>query len=169
MHVAATRDEAIENSAAVSALWYVNAAPRVFKVPRRIWYDMIKAGLHPNAARDTVAVQNLDPNETRIMPDDPEVLVLLKRMANGEAIGAREAHEALEKLDCVIIGDPDHCATKLEGYEAIGADRMMCLMQFGSIAHEAVLRSLDLAGRHLIPAFEKRPLHPAAADLRTVA
>ncbi len=169
VHVAATRAEAIENGAAVSALWYVNAAPRVFKVPRRIWYDMIKAGLHPNAARDIAAVQSLDPDEARIMPDDPEVLVLLKRMANGETIGAREAHEALEKLDCVIIGDPDHCATKLQGYEAIGADRMMCLMQFGSVRHEAVLRSLDLAGRHLIPAFEKRPLHPAAADIRTVA
>jgi alkanesulfonate monooxygenase SsuD/methylene tetrahydromethanopterin reductase-like flavin-dependent oxidoreductase (luciferase family) len=52
-----------------------------------------------------------------------------------------------------VIGDPDHCVGKIKGYEAIGADRMMCMMQYGSIPPEAVLRSLDLAGRHLRPAF----------------
>ena len=64
-----------------------------------------------------------------------------------------EAHEVLEPLDCVVIGDPAHCAAKLKGYEAIGADRMMCLMQFGSIPHAAVLKSIELAGRYLVPAF----------------
>src|SRR5207302_10283864 len=106
VHVAESRAKAIANGAAWSALWYVNAAPQVFKVPRRIWYDMIKAGLHPNSARDTAAVAALDPHETEIMPDDPEVLVVLKRMAQGQQIGFEEAHEALEKLDCVGIGDP---------------------------------------------------------------
>ncbi|MEO8115560.1 MAG: hypothetical protein ABI655_14325, partial [Phenylobacterium sp.] len=153
VHLAETRAEAISNGAAWSALWYVNAAPVVFKVPRRVWYDMIKAGLHPNSARDTAALAELDPNETKIQPDDPPVVVVLKRMAMGEEISFQEAHEVLEPLDCVVIGDPDHCKAKLKGYEAIGANRMMCLMQFGSIPHEAILKSLDLAGRHLVPEF----------------
>ena len=153
VHVAESRDAAIANGAAWSALWYVNAAPVVFKVPRRIWYDMIKAGLHPNSSRDTAALERLDPNETVIHDDDPPVLVLLKRMAQGEEIGRQEAHEVLEPLDCVVIGDPEHCIRKLEGYAAIGADRMMCMMQYGSIPHAAVVKSIDLAGRHLRPAF----------------
>ncbi|MCC7267278.1 MAG: LLM class flavin-dependent oxidoreductase [Caulobacteraceae bacterium] len=155
VHIAETREAAIANGAAWSALWYVNAAPRVFKVPRRVWYDMIKAGLHPNSARDTAAQAQLDPNETVIHDDDPPVVVLLKRMAQGEAIDKREAQEVLEPLDCVVIGDADHCAEKRRGYEAIGADRMMCMMQFGAIPHAAVLKSIELAGRLLVPAFAR--------------
>ena len=37
--------------------------------------------------------------------------------------------------------------------QPIGADRMMCMMQYGSIPHAAVLRSIELTGRHLVPAF----------------
>ena len=153
VHVAKTRAQAIENGAAWSALWYVNAAPLVFKVPRKVWYDMIKEGLHPNSSRDTAAQARLDPDETVIHSDDPPVLVVLKRMAQGETISHEEAHEVLETLDCVVIGDPDHCIEKLKAYQAIGADRMMCLMQYGKIPHEAVVESIRLAGGHLIPAF----------------
>jgi hypothetical protein len=32
-------------------------------------------------------------------------------------------------------------------------DRLMCMMQFGSIPHEAVVASIRLAGRGLAPAF----------------
>lgn len=156
VHVAEDRAAAIRNGAAWSALWYVNAAPTVFKVPRRIWYDMIKAGLHPNSARDTAATQ-LDPHEVDIQPDDPDVVKVLKRMAVGEEISFAEAHDVLEPLDSVVIGDPDQCVKKLLAYRDIGADRMMCLMQFGAIPHDAVLRSFELAGRHLVPAFARAP------------
>ena len=162
VHLAETRAQAIANGAAWSALWYVNAAPVVFKVPRSVWYDMIKAGLHPNSARDTAARQKLDPNETVIHEDDPPVVRVLKRMATGETISNDEAHEVLEVLDCVVIGDPDHCAKKIAGYEAIGADRMMCMMQFGAIPHAAVLKSMDLAGRYLLPGFSGPKAEAAA-------
>ena len=149
VHVAESRDEAIASGAALSALWYVNTAAVSFKVPRRVWYDMIKAGLHPN----TAALAELDPHETAIEPDDPPVLVVLKRLAQGEKISREEAHEVLESLDCVVIGDPDHCIEKIRGYRSIGVDRMMCMMQFGDLAPEAVIRSIELAGRRCIPAF----------------
>ena len=149
VHGAPTRQAAIDAGAAWSALWYVNAAATTFKVPRRIWYDMIKNGLHPNSAQDTAVRADLDPHETQIEADDPAVLVVLKRMAQGEAISHQEAHAVLETLDCVVIGDPDHCRGKIEGYRAIGVDRMMCMMQFGAIPHEAVLSSIALAGQEL--------------------
>ncbi|MEO8811747.1 MAG: LLM class flavin-dependent oxidoreductase [Caulobacteraceae bacterium] len=153
VHVAESRAAAIAAGAAWSALWYVNAAAVCFKVPRRIWYDMIKAGLHPNSARDTAALARLDPNETVIQADDPAVVVALKRLANGETISHEEAHDVLEPLDCVVIGDPDHCVQKLRGYQGIGVDRMMCMMQYGSLPPDAVLRSIALCARHCIPAF----------------
>jgi alkanesulfonate monooxygenase SsuD/methylene tetrahydromethanopterin reductase-like flavin-dependent oxidoreductase (luciferase family) len=153
VHVAESRKAAIDNGAAWSALWYVNTAAVTFKVPRRVWYDMIKAGLHPNSAYATSARGALDPHETEIEPDDPPVLVVLKRMAGGETISREEAHEVLEPLDCVLIGDLDHCAGKVKAYKDIGVDRLMCMMQFGSIPHEAVVASIRLAGRGLAPAF----------------
>ena len=33
----------------------------------------------------------------------------------------------------------------------------MCLMQYGSIPHEAVVRSIGLVGEHLVPAFASKP------------
>jgi len=155
VHLAESRADAIRNGAAWSALWYVNAAAVTFKVPRRVWYDMIKAGLHPNSAAATQARASLDPQETVIEPDDPPVLVLLKRMAQGQTVSREEAHETLEALDCVVIGEPDVCAAKLNAYRDIGVDRIMCMMQYGSLSHEAITRSLEIAGRELIPAFAK--------------
>jgi len=155
VHLAESREAAIRNGAAWSALWYVNAAAVTFKVPRRVWYDMIKAGLHPNSAADTMAREALDPHEIEIQPDDPDVLKLLKRMAQGQEVSREEAHETLEPLDCVVIGDPDHCAAKIAAYEAIGVGRLMCMMQYGALEHAAIVRSIELAGRELIPALAK--------------
>ena len=42
MHCAATRAQAIASRAAESALWFLNAAPNVFQVPRSLWIDAIR-------------------------------------------------------------------------------------------------------------------------------
>ena len=47
----------------------------------------------------------------------------------------------------------------MQKFAAIGTDRLMCLMQFGHVAHENVLRSIRLTGDHLIPRFS-----PTASD-----
>jgi len=67
-----------------------------------------------------------------------------------------QAHEVLEPLDSVIIGDPDHCARKVQEYVNIGTDRLLCLMQIGRVPHEAVMRSTKLAGGYLIPLFAQQ-------------
>jgi alkanesulfonate monooxygenase SsuD/methylene tetrahydromethanopterin reductase-like flavin-dependent oxidoreductase (luciferase family) len=157
VHVAESRKEAIVNGAAKAALWYVHAAPIAFKVPRAIWWDMIRAGLNPHLARksanEIAALEGADPTSLEIAPDEIPVIAVLKRMARGEEISNEEAHEVLEDLDSVIIGDPDHCAKKAQAYAAIGADRLMCLLQFGRIPHDAVMRSTMLAGEYLLPQF----------------
>lgn len=157
VHVAETRKQAIESGAALAALWYVHAAPIVFKVPRAVWWDMIRAGLNPHRARNmqhsTVALKENDPTSLDDSPDEVPVVALLKRMARNEEVSKEEAHEVLEPLDSVIVGTPDVCRAKAAKYSGIGTDRLLCLMQFGAIPHEAVMRSIRLAGEHLIPHF----------------
>ena len=153
VHVADSRAAAIEAGAAWSALWYVHSAPIIFKVPRAVWYDAIRAGLHPNSPRSTAALTGTDDTSLDIADDELPVIRLLKLMARGEQVSKEEAHDVLEALDSVVIGDVDHCIGKLEAYRSIGTNRMMCLMQFGSIPHASVVRSIEIAGRHLIPHF----------------
>jgi alkanesulfonate monooxygenase SsuD/methylene tetrahydromethanopterin reductase-like flavin-dependent oxidoreductase (luciferase family) len=159
VHVAESRKAAIEAGAAWSALWYVHYAPIAFKVPRNIWYDAIRAGLNPHLVRksasEIAALEGADPTSLEIDADEVPVIALLKRMAKGEKISNEEAHECLEELDSVIIGDVDHCKKKASKYEAIGSDRLLCMMQFGAVPHEAVKSSMRLTGEHLIPHFAK--------------
>ncbi|HEX2590311.1 MAG TPA: LLM class flavin-dependent oxidoreductase [Rhizomicrobium sp.] len=159
VHVAETRKAAIASGAAWSALWYVHFAPIAFKVPRNIWYDAIRAGLNPHlvrkSANEIAALAGDDPTSLDIDADEIPVIALLKRMAKGEKISNEEAHECLEELDSVIIGDVDHCRKKAQKYADIGADRLLCLMQFGAVPHEAVKSSMRLAGQELIPHFSK--------------
>jgi hypothetical protein len=160
VHVAESRKQAIANGAAWSALWYVHFAPIAFKVPRNIWYDAIRAGMNPHLVRksasEIAALAGADPTSLDIAADEIPTIALLKRLAKGEHVSNEEAHETLEELDSVIIGDPDHCRAKAAKYDAIGSDRLLCLMQFGAIPHEAVKTSIRLAGEHLIPAFAER-------------
>jgi alkanesulfonate monooxygenase SsuD/methylene tetrahydromethanopterin reductase-like flavin-dependent oxidoreductase (luciferase family) len=51
MHCAATRAEAIASRAAESALWFLNAAPNVFQVPRSLWIDAIRGDLQSSDPR----------------------------------------------------------------------------------------------------------------------
>ena len=157
VHVAESRKAAIASGAAWSALWYVHYAPIVFNVPRNIWYDAIRAGLNPHLVRksasEIAALTGADPTNLDIAPDEIPVIALLKRMAKGEKVSFEEAHECLERLDSVVIGDVDHCKKKAAKYQAIGADRLLCLMQFGAVSHEAVKTSIRLAGEQLIPHF----------------
>jgi alkanesulfonate monooxygenase SsuD/methylene tetrahydromethanopterin reductase-like flavin-dependent oxidoreductase (luciferase family) len=159
VHVAESRKAAIAAGAAWSALWYVHFAPIAFMVPRNIWYDAIRAGLNPHLVRKSAAeiavFSGADPTSLDIAPDEIPVIALLKRMAKGDKISNEEAHECLEELDSVIIGDVDHCRKKAAKYEEIGTDRLLCMMQFGAIPHEAVKSSMRLAGEHLIPHFAK--------------
>ncbi len=159
VHVAESRKQAIESGAAWSALWYVHFAAVAFEVARAVWYDQIRAGLNPhlarNAALNTEALHGADPTILEIAPDEMPVIALLKHLARGEEVSNEEAHEVLETLDSVIIGDPDHCRRKMEKYRDIGTDRLMCLMQFGRIPHAAVMRSIALAGEALIPRFAR--------------
>ena len=153
LHCAETRRQAIESRAAEAALWFVNAAPRVFQVPRRVWIDAIRGQFQANdpAATRAVAAREV---ATDLDPDDPVPVVrLLNRQLAGAALDPVEVYEALEPMESVVIGDVDAVRRKLARYAALGTDRLMCLMQFGALPHASVLRSLRLVGEALLPEF----------------
>jgi hypothetical protein len=45
---------------------------------------------------------------------------------------------------------------KMENYERIGVDHLLCYMQFGGMKHEHVLKSIELIGKHVVPHFKAR-------------
>jgi alkanesulfonate monooxygenase SsuD/methylene tetrahydromethanopterin reductase-like flavin-dependent oxidoreductase (luciferase family) len=154
VHCARSRRAAVESGAAEAALWFVNAAPRVFQVPRSIWIDAIRGQLQANdpAATRSLAAPEQPAGDEDL--DDPiPVIRLLNRQRAGYEIDPEEAYAVLDALESVVIGDPDRCGQKMERYADLGIDRLMCLMQFGALAPERVLESIRLAGEVLVPRF----------------
>jgi alkanesulfonate monooxygenase SsuD/methylene tetrahydromethanopterin reductase-like flavin-dependent oxidoreductase (luciferase family) len=152
VHCAETREAAIASGAGEAALWFVNAAPRVFNVPRDLWIDAIRGDLQTN---DPAAARELEapaapPSDDDI--DDPvPVIRLLNRQRAGQVLDPEEVFEVLDDVESVIIGDPGRCEQKMRAYAELGADRLMCLHQFGALAPERVLESLRITGETLIP------------------
>ncbi len=132
VHCTETVDEAIADRAAEAAMWYVNAAPKVFSVPRTIWTNLIRGNVSSGRGRAAAAPEeqvlvDLDPN------DPNPIIRLMNRQVLGEPIDPVEAYEALEDQDSVIIGDVDTCRRKIEKFRDAGFGRLMCLMQFGHL------------------------------------
>ncbi len=147
MHCCETREEAIESRAAEQALWFVNAAPRVFQVPRNLWIDAIRGDLQDSTPGATAAISLPEALPSDGELDDPHPIVrLLNRQARGLPLDPVEAYEVLEPVESVVIGDIDLCRRKIEGYRALGVDRLMCLMQFGALPQARILSSIRNAG-----------------------
>jgi alkanesulfonate monooxygenase SsuD/methylene tetrahydromethanopterin reductase-like flavin-dependent oxidoreductase (luciferase family) len=151
VHCAETKEQAIASRAAEAAMWYVNAAPRVFAVPRTIWTNMIRG--QAVDTRSISAEHDLDKIMVDMDPDDPIPLIrLMNRQALGMDVDPEEAYEVMEPVESVIIGDVDMCTRKARCYADIGVERLMSLHQFGALKQNDVMGSLRLTGEYLIPA-----------------
>ena len=151
-HCAETRQQAIESGAAEAALWFMNVAPRVFRVPRENWVNLIRGNASKGAASGPV-LEGPEPPPTREELDDPvRVIALMNRQRIGEALDPEEVFDAVEPYDTAIIGDVESCGRKLRRIADLGVDRLLCLMQFGRLPHEEVMRSIRTTGEALIPA-----------------
>ena len=58
----------------------------------------------------------------------------------------------LDGVGATIVGDPDRCIETAKRYKTAGCDLLLCLVQPWKIPHEKVMRSIELLGRHVIPA-----------------
>jgi len=160
VHCAESREQAIESRAGEAALWFMNAAPEVFRVPRAGWVDLLRGAVGRGAASGPL----LDAPEaapTQEELDDPvPVIALMNRQRAGQVLDPVEVFEALEPLDTAIIGDVESCRAKLEKFAALGVDRLMCLMDFGALPHERVMESIRLVGKQLVPALAQQGRDP---------
>jgi alkanesulfonate monooxygenase SsuD/methylene tetrahydromethanopterin reductase-like flavin-dependent oxidoreductase (luciferase family) len=70
-----------------------------------------------------------------------------------------------DREDMVVVGTPDECLEKLLRYEAAGVDQLLCYLNFGYLPHDAVMRSIELLGTHVIPALKQRGANGVAGGL----
>ncbi len=112
------------------------------------------------AARGFSALEEMGETETQAYGDLRKNFPLIEKIAHKEL-----TIQELDDQDMVIIGDPDHCIRKIETYEAAGFQRILCLMQTGRLAHEHIMRSLELFGQHVIPHFKAKARKGEAVKL----
>ncbi len=154
VHAAESDKAAVASGAPQAALWYVSSAPRVFNVPRDIFYSAIRGSTDPRSAGSISALQNAEQPDPHDLQDPNPVVALLKREFAGEAISNEEIFEVIRHLDSVVIGSVDTCRRKMEGFRDIGVDRLMCLVQMGAVSQKSILSSIRRIGAELLPEFE---------------
>ncbi len=154
VHVAKSERQAVASGAPRSALWYVSSAPRVFNVPREIFYQAIRGQTDPRSAPSTAALANPELPDAEAVSDSNPVIALLKREFAGEEVSNQEIFETIRHLDSVIIGDVATCRAKMARFQEAGVDRLMCLVQMGEVPHRQILDTIGLIGRELLPDFD---------------
>ena len=59
----------------------------------------------------------------------------------------------LQSSGACIVGGPDRCREIAGRYDAADCDLLLCLLNPYKIPHASVMRSIELLGEHVIPAF----------------
>ena len=156
VHCAESRAAAIESGAGEAALWFVNAAPKVFQVPRSLWIDSIRGEFMSSVPESTRALSAPEEHGDLDLDDPVPVIALLNRQMAGQPLDPEEVYEVLEPVESVVIGDEELCRKKMQGFADIGVDRLMCMMQIGALPHETVMQSIRRVGEILLPEFAGR-------------
>jgi alkanesulfonate monooxygenase SsuD/methylene tetrahydromethanopterin reductase-like flavin-dependent oxidoreductase (luciferase family) len=150
VHCAETDEEAMRSGAAAAAAWYTVTALNFFEAK-----DAFVETMQRNEAllRDPSG-GGLTGEFLRNEPTAPNpAQLLIGRILEGEHVPDDELFAVLSGQDSLIVGSPDTCRKKLRAYADLGIDRLMCFQQVGAIAHERVMKSIELIGG-LIPEFD---------------
>ncbi|MBK7951620.1 MAG: LLM class flavin-dependent oxidoreductase [Deltaproteobacteria bacterium] len=151
VHCAETRREVVESRAAEAALWFMNAAPFTFRVQRDNWFTIVR-GHESQSAAGSPALEGPEPPPTPEELADPNPTIrLLHRQRAGLPIDPEEALATIEAIPTAVIGDIDTCRRKLQAIQALGVDRLLCLMQFGPLEPARILNSIRTLGESVLP------------------
>ena len=55
----------------------------------------------------------------------------------------------------IVAGDPASCIEAVKVHEATGVDQIQFLMATETVGHKDVMKSIEMFGKHVIPAFKK--------------
>jgi len=108
--------------------------------------------------RDEIALERAGVTGSRPYSQFLDRFDYLKSFAEG-----RRSAELFDQESMIITGSPDRCIEKIEEYEKLGADGVLCMMQTGRIEHRHVMESIELFGKYVIPHFKGRDAAAAAA------
>ena len=125
-HCAETNDEA-ESDAGDACLWYIEGISKSAQGLVQ-WMDELKEDLGDYGYRRDymkLAQQNLE----------------------------QRTFARLRGSKSVLVGNPDEIIEVAKAYEATGVDLLLCLVQMKDIPHHKVLKSIELMGKHVLPAF----------------
>jgi alkanesulfonate monooxygenase SsuD/methylene tetrahydromethanopterin reductase-like flavin-dependent oxidoreductase (luciferase family) len=67
--------------------------------------------------------------------------------------------DATTKAGLSCIGDPDECAVTVENFASTGADQLVFGMLSTTMPVEIACEAVETFGRHVIPRFDKDPVH----------
>jgi alkanesulfonate monooxygenase SsuD/methylene tetrahydromethanopterin reductase-like flavin-dependent oxidoreductase (luciferase family) len=62
--------------------------------------------------------------------------------------------DTLAQRGVIVAGDPDSCIEAVKLHEATGVDQLQFLMATETVGHEDVMKSIEMFGKHVIPAFK---------------
>ena len=102
---------------------------------------------HQQSLRDVRVWQDQDPSN---VPDDYQWHY---QRSTGTDTHKGEYVSSLDQIKAgrYCIGNPDDCLGYLEQYFPTGVDEIMPLFQVGPMAHQEVMETLRLFGKHVIP------------------
>jgi alkanesulfonate monooxygenase SsuD/methylene tetrahydromethanopterin reductase-like flavin-dependent oxidoreductase (luciferase family) len=137
VHVAETRQQAIDNGATDAAINYLLYAFRVLGG----FADPSDKGMQREYAELEV---KSTPYRDLIAKEYP----IIVKMQKGQC-----TFDDLDQEDMVIVGDVDHVIRKVERYRQAGLDHFIALMQADRIPHDRVMRSIELFATEVMPRF----------------
>ena len=80
-------------------------------------------------------------------------------LSGGSALAQRIWEEFDAETICdraiIVAGDPESCIKAVKIHEATGVDQIQFLMATETVPHEQVMKSIEMFGKHVIPAFKK--------------
>jgi alkanesulfonate monooxygenase SsuD/methylene tetrahydromethanopterin reductase-like flavin-dependent oxidoreductase (luciferase family) len=134
VNCAATR-EASHAASRASFEWYPKQSARlVASVPK--WLDEMAAGSEPGEHAGGYGTYDY-----------------LQGAVAAEEHLDQVSFDGLLASGACIAGDPDDVVEKVRAYEATGADLLLCLVNPYAVGHDAVMETIELIGKHVIPEF----------------
>jgi alkanesulfonate monooxygenase SsuD/methylene tetrahydromethanopterin reductase-like flavin-dependent oxidoreductase (luciferase family) len=76
------------------------------------------------------------------------------------AIGMLDADTLCDR-GAIVGGDPDSCTKIIRKFEEIGVDQLTLVMQTETVPHDKVMKSLEMFGKYVLPAFQPAAQAPA--------
>jgi alkanesulfonate monooxygenase SsuD/methylene tetrahydromethanopterin reductase-like flavin-dependent oxidoreductase (luciferase family) len=81
------------------------------------------------------------------------IFPLLRQQAEGKL----DPH-IFNDADMIVVGDPAMCLEKMLKYAELGVDELICYVQFGSLPHESIMKTIEILGTEIIPELAKREI-----------